>query len=209
MRITLINASPKMNNSTSGSFLNMFKSNFENTADVVEMNLRIPMLTEEQKTILSNSDKIVFAFPLYVDGIPGHLLSCLVEMEQKKLVKSGSFVYGIVNCGFYEGIQTETALRVLENWCDKVGVLWGGGLGIGGGGAMAYMPETLGTNGPMATIGKEIKTLAEHLKAGYIGENHYAQLAIPRFFYKLGGEMGWRNMARTNGLTKSDLDRKL
>ncbi len=208
MRITLINASPKMNNSTSGSFLNMFKSNFENTADVVEMNLRIPMLTDEQKMILSNSDKIVFSFPLYVDGIPGHLLSCLVEMEQKKLVKSGSFVYGIVNCGFYEGIQTETALLVLENWCDKVGASWGGGLGIGGGGALAYMPESLGNNGPMATIGKEINTLAEHVKAGDIRENHYTQIVIPRFFYKLGGEMGWRNMIRANGLSKSDLNRK-
>ena len=39
-----------------------------------------------------------------------------------------------MNCGFYEGIQAEFALDILRNWSLKTGLIWSGGIGIGGGG---------------------------------------------------------------------------
>ena len=36
-------------------------------------------------------------------------------------------------------IQAKTALEILENWCAKTGFVWGGGIGVGGGGGLAMM----------------------------------------------------------------------
>ncbi|HAW69762.1 MAG TPA: hypothetical protein DHD79_09105, partial [Firmicutes bacterium] len=83
---------------------------------------------------LAACDTLVFAFPLYVDGIPSHLLSCLSQMEGylKPLASKEMRVYAIVNCGFYEGRQNQHALDMMQNWCAKTRLIWGHGLGIGG-----------------------------------------------------------------------------
>ena len=42
-------------------------------------------------------------------------------------------VYAISNCGFYEGEQNKTALKIIENWCHKCDLIFAQGLGIGAG----------------------------------------------------------------------------
>ena len=72
--------------------------------------------------------------PLYVDGAPSHVLAFLEQAETVCREKKLSFpFYAISNNGFVEGRQNEPHLRIYENWCRCSGVIWGGGLGIGGG----------------------------------------------------------------------------
>ncbi len=209
MRVTFVIASPKVQKSTSGQIATLLKGYIDNTEEIHEIKLCSLALTQEQKAILKASDQTVFLFPLYVDGIPGHLLSCLVQIDEEKIMKPSSLVYGVVNCGLYEGTQTEPALNVLENWCNKTGVSWGGGLGIGGGGALAYMPIVDSKHGPMANICARLGVFAEKLKAGNVIANQYTQIQFPRFLYKIGGEIGWRQMAKSNKLKWSDLSKKI
>jgi len=52
---------------------------------------------------LQNTDAVVITVPLYVDSIPAHFIHLLKETEQ------------------------------YQCWCERTGIKWGGGLGIGGG----------------------------------------------------------------------------
>jgi hypothetical protein len=42
-------------------------------------------------------------------------------------------LYVISNSGFIEGHQNQAHLQQYQCWCEHAGIVWGGGLGIGGG----------------------------------------------------------------------------
>ncbi|MBR2049632.1 MAG: hypothetical protein IJ957_02880, partial [Rikenellaceae bacterium] len=42
-------------------------------------------------------------------------------------------VYAIANNGYIEGVQSEALLQVFHNFCVRSGLIWGGGIGVGGG----------------------------------------------------------------------------
>lgn len=78
--------------------------------------------------------------PLYVDGVPSHVLPFLKDLEAVyKGTNSGKRIYVIANNGFIEGRQNEPLMRVMENFSDRAGFTWCGGLGIGGGVMMNVM----------------------------------------------------------------------
>ena len=89
---------------------------------------------------IADADTVVFAMPLYVDGIPSHLLPFLKEMEDfcKKNDRHPN-IYVIANNGFIEGKQNEPLMQNMENFCNRAGLKWCGGLGIGGGVMMNVM----------------------------------------------------------------------
>lgn len=83
---------------------------------------------------LKDAESVVFCTPLYVDGLPSHVLAFLEEAE--RFFKENQLrlnLYCIANNGFIEGKQNEPLMQVLENFCSRAGVRWCGGVGIGGG----------------------------------------------------------------------------
>ena len=83
---------------------------------------------------LPGADAVVFGLPLYVDGVPSHVLGFLEEMERFCQEKALHLkVYVIANNGFIEGKQNEPLIQVMEHFCQRAGLTWGGGVGIGGG----------------------------------------------------------------------------
>ncbi len=208
MRVALINGSPKINGSTSGLLLDDLKSILSDRAETAGIEVHTAAISEEELMQLDSSDVWVFACPLYVDGIPAHLLSCLVQLEKAHLQSRGILVYAIVNCGFYEGLQAEYALEILRNWCDKAGFVWSGGIGVGGGGALAMMPRTESGKGPRAPIDKALGMMADNMVQHKPQENQYVSVAFPRFLYKLCAQMGWRQMIRSNGGKTKDLGKQ-
>lgn len=42
-------------------------------------------------------------------------------------------LYALSNNGFVEGKQNRPALHMLQAWCERAGISWGGGSGVGGG----------------------------------------------------------------------------
>lgn len=205
MRIALINGSPKVNSSASNTLLEDVKQYLGENAEVINFGFHSPTISKEVIEELAKTDVWVFAYPLYVDGIPGHLLSCLVQLEEVHIHNPGISIYGIVNCGFYEGIQAELALKLLQNWCTKTGFIWGGGIGVGGGGGLAMMPKMEPGYGPKAPIDKALAELSDVILKRQIQENNYVSVAFPRFLYKMGAQMGWRQMIKANGGKAKDL----
>lgn len=208
MRIALINGSPKVKNSASGTLLEDIRRYLEENAELIELGFHSSIIPTETIDELATADAWVLAFPLYVDGVPGHLLSCLVQLEEARIQNPQIHIYGIVNCGFYEGIQAEHALQLLQNWCKKAGFLWSGGIGVGGGGGLAMMPKMQPGQGPKAPIDRALITLSEIILKKEAQANKYVSIAFPRFLYKLGAQMGWRQMIKANGRKTSDLKRR-
>ena len=138
MRIALTNGSPKRRGSASGCILQHLQPLLEQDGHATAaFSLHNPELASQDAQGIGECDVLIFALPLYVDGLPSHLVSCLMQLEES-LAGSGrrQTVYAIVNCGFYEGHQAKWALNILENWCHRTGLRWGYGIGLGAGGML-------------------------------------------------------------------------
>jgi len=205
MKIALINGSPKVNNSASGVLLEDLKRYWGENVEIVSFGFHSSIIPKEIIEELAKMDVWIFAYPLYVDGIPGHLLSCLIQLEEAQLQNLGIHIYGIVNCGFYEGMQAEFALKLLQNWCLKTGFIWSGGIGIGGGGGLAMMPKFEPGYGPKAPIDKALRSLSDMVLRKEVQNNKYVSIAFPRFLYKMGAQIAWRQMIKANGGKIRDL----
>ena len=101
MKIAVINGSPKKSDSASTTLLNDLKTCFTKEISFIDYDLRVSTMSPDIIEEFNQFDALVFAFPLYVDGIPSHLLSCLCEIETYGIENKAIHVYAIANCGFY------------------------------------------------------------------------------------------------------------
>ena len=132
MKTICINGSPKKRFCASSYFL--FQQRLFVGGEKVNEHLRTKGDYQRILDRLPGADAVVFGLPLYVDGVPSHVLGFLEEMEcfckEKGLHLK---VYVIANNGFIEGRQNEPLMQVTEHFCQRAGLTWGGGVGIGGG----------------------------------------------------------------------------
>ncbi|MBR4719675.1 MAG: hypothetical protein IKP31_05475 [Lachnospiraceae bacterium] len=138
MKTVFIDCSPKRKFSASG-FIAVMTSLFV-FGSKKKMKLRTKSDHEGILKELEDADAVVFSMPLYVDGVPSHVLPFLKEMGGWcRNNNSHIRVYVIANNGFIEGRQNEPLMQVIENFCLRSGIEWCGGLGIGGGVMMNVM----------------------------------------------------------------------
>ena len=132
MKTVFINCSPKKNFCASAYFL--FIQRLFTGGKKVNEKLRTPADHDRILEQLADAEAVVFGVPLYVDGVPSHVLRFMEKMEKFCLEKGLKLnVYCVANNGFIEGRQNEPLMRIFENFCARAGLVWGGGIGIGGG----------------------------------------------------------------------------
>ena len=132
MKTVFINGSPKKKFSASAYFLDVQR--FFTRGNKVKETLRNKGDHTRILNAIQDADNVVFCLPLYVDGVPSHVLSFMKEMEH--FCKENNLrinVYVICNNGFIEGNQSKALLQVFENFCNRSGICWCGGIGVGGG----------------------------------------------------------------------------
>lgn len=207
MNIALVNGSPKFKNSVSGNILSSLIPNLQDNNIIEEYVFRTNEIKIDDLEHIAKCNVIVFAFPLYVDGIPSHLLRCLNQMEKylSSNINNEIYVYAIINIGFYEGKQAAIAIEMMKNWAEKANVKWGQGIGIGGGGMMSMTEKSAESKGLMKSAYNSLTSLANNILSRTSSDEIYTQPGIPRIVYKIGGEMGWRQTAKENGLKTKDL----
>ena len=132
MKTVFINCSPKKRFCASSYFLSL-QQLFVGGKKVTEK-LRTPADYDRILAQLRDAQAVVFGVPLYVDSVPSHVLRFMEKMEmfckEKELTLR---VYCIANNGFIEGKQNEPLMQCFEHFCNRAGLTWGGGVGIGGG----------------------------------------------------------------------------
>ena len=132
MKTVFINCSPKKRFCASAYFL--FLQRFFVSGKKVTEKLRTQADHEKIFSQLADADAVVFCLPLYVDGLPSHVLTFLKKLEHFSRQNGlHSRVFCIANNGFIEGCQNEPLMQMFEHFCARSGLAWGGGVGIGGG----------------------------------------------------------------------------
>ncbi len=132
MKTVFINCSPKKHFCASSYFL--FLQRLFVGGEKVTLKMRTPADYDPILEELRDAQAVVFALPLYVDGVPSHVLRFLEKMEAYCREKGLRLnVYCIANNGFIEGKQNEPLMQVFEHFCGRAGLEWKGGVGIGGG----------------------------------------------------------------------------
>ncbi|MDU1854962.1 MAG: hypothetical protein E6789_05610 [Clostridium baratii] len=195
--IILVNGSPKGKKSCSNYLLETIKENIEKDNIVSELIINDNRIKREEKfNILVNSDVIIIAFPLYVDCLPSCVISFLQEFENylnNKKIEKEIILYGIVNCGFFEGEQNKYALKVLKNYTNHISFLtYGGGLGIGGG-AFLGGSQSIPWQAKIRSDGKKnLDILCEAIdKKIILKDNVYTNISMNKKLYSMAGSFGW------------------
>ena len=209
MKIALINASPKIKNSNSELILSDLKHYLNGKCEIVETKLSFNADFDSVYSKVKDADSWLFAYPLYVDNMPSHLLKFLEWLSDNNLCSKQRNVYAICNCGFYEGIQAEYAVNVVKFWCNKTNNIFSGGVGIGGGEAFDAIKNIPVGYGPKATIDKALCTMADAIVNRKTTDNRFVSLNYPRFLYKMGATSLWHKEIRQNGGNVKDLARQI
>lgn len=199
MRISLINGSPKPGKSASGSILTALGERLRGQSIVEYSSAKQDALA----SFINGYDAVVFAFPLYVDGIPSHLLRQLDgTITDADIDSDETMVYTMINNGFYDGWQNTTALEMMKNWVSRAGLKWGKGLGIGAGGMIDASP--IG-RGPMKRLGEQLDILSDDIVNRRYADDHTFQPNFSRSLYKAAAHYGWNSQAKKNGVSKKDI----
>jgi len=202
MKVLLLNGSPKSSSSVSETIIDELRKKL---GDNNEYNVIRAMGLDKSELLeyIRETDILVVCFPLYVDGIPSHLLRLLYEIKDDlKQSNPDVTVYAIANNGFYEGKQNHVALSMIRHFCESAGIRWGQGLGIGAGGMVGVAPMGYG---PMKSIGSALDTLSNSIQNKTKNDDIFVQPNFPKFLYKMGGHRGWRIESKKNGLKRKDL----
>ena len=126
---TLISGSPKPIDSNSMYFLKVISSYLDDF-EIFELK------KEKYESIVERimkSDALILAFPLYVDSPTSITLSFLDYIFDQEIDLNNKKVYVVINCGFREGEQNLTALKIIKQWCKKVNAIYNGSILIGAG----------------------------------------------------------------------------
>lgn len=204
----MIDGSPKVSKSNSEYFLNIL-SDFIESKDIVKYKLSKKVDYEDIIKEINTIDTLVFAFPLYVDSLPSHVLEFLIMLEENfKDNLKGVNVYVIANCGFYEGKQNKIALNIMKCWCKKMNIKWAQGIGIGAGEMMGGLRNVPMGKGPNTNLGLALDNLAKNINENKSGDDIFTTPSMfPRFAFRLAANRFWISKANRNGLKKRDLNK--
>jgi len=208
--ILLFNGSGKPVNSNSEFFLKIVKEQLEEEIKCIHI---MPDFDMEQIVIdLEQTDCIVFAMPLYVDGVPAPVLQFMLKLETYMQGKdmSDKYLYAMGNCGFYEGRQNAILIHIMKNWCKKTGMKWGQGIGIGSGEMFGAMREIPLGKGPTKNLKKGLEQFARNIKDRKSADEIYVEPnMVSQGMFLMVANKFWDMQAKKNGVKKKALSHKM
>jgi hypothetical protein len=147
-RATLLVGSPRGLASTSeslGSYLlqRLGENGLQTEKAYVTWSLTSDRSREALIRLVHTSDLLILAFPLYADSLPSRVVAALeliAERRRTENVPKRQRLMAIVNSGFPEARQNDTALAICRRFAEEAGIDWAGGLALGGGPMIAGRP---------------------------------------------------------------------
>jgi NAD(P)H-dependent FMN reductase len=164
---------------------------------------------------------ILLAFPLYVDALPylvTKALAVIAAHRQATADPSSKRLVAIVNSGFPETHQNAVALAICEEFAAQSGIVWAGGLALGGGGMIGGRPLTeTKRSGPAvkhviqaldltaAALSDGLPVPAQALKLMAKNPFPFVPFALWRWIYMRFGSKGFEQEAARNGIGRDRL----
>ncbi|MBF1359862.1 MAG: NAD(P)H-dependent oxidoreductase [Mogibacterium diversum] len=124
MKLTIVNGSPRHGKSNSGLLVELLLPFIQEKNEVNITHVGNYKSVDKYIDEIVKADMLVFAFPLYVDSIPSHILY-LMERISENHRNNNLIIYVIMNNGFYEGKQNHIAIQQMKLWCCDNGFVWG------------------------------------------------------------------------------------
>ncbi|GFZ32311.1 hypothetical protein CSC2_28370 [Clostridium zeae] len=205
-KICFINGSPRGKNSASK---NLIDELCKITSNAIKETNHISLNNKFDYEVVTDSDAIVIAFPLYVDTLPSSVIEFLEDLElfARNTTKHPK-VYAIVNCGFFEGFQTKNAMVLLENFCLKTGFIWRFGIGIGAGEFMRSTKDIIPIN---SDIKREVYNSFIELNKDIVNNKHdskenlFISPNFPKSEFIASADNGWVEFAKNFSVSKEQL----
>lgn len=115
MSLMIFNGSPRGVNSNSNVIASWFNKGFVETTTVYLNKVK------QHETYLKESkkfEKLLFVFPLYVDGMPGQVKYFFEQMNTQKEIFKNKKVTFIIHSGFAEAIHSKNLEKYLHRFTD-------------------------------------------------------------------------------------------
>lgn len=217
-QVLLLIGSPRPSRSTSeslGTYLlnRLHENGIETETLIIHRSLKSD---EQQEALLSATDRadlIILAFPLYVDSLPALVIKTLELIAKRRQTRQISKKQGllcIVNNGFPEAHQNDTALAICRRFAREAKFEWSGGLALGGGGAIDGKP-LVSLRGMVRNVRKSLDLTADALIEDKPVPQEAVELMakplIPAWIYRMVGSFGWKRQAKKHGAHKKLDDR--
>jgi hypothetical protein len=155
--------------------------------------------------LVDSSDLLILAFPLYVDGPPSRLVATLeliADHGRTENLRKSQRLVAIVNSGFPEAEQNDTALAICRCFARMAGMNWDGGLAVGGGQMIAGRPLSK-VGGAVRNVMKALDITADAIaRDDPVPQEAVALMAkpmIPVWLYVWMANRGWYQKIKAYG----------
>lgn len=191
--IIILNASPRAPKSNSKTYAQIFQRYSKLQTEYFNIN---KLNHIEICNKIEQFSHILFVFPLYADSIPVTLLNFLKTLENFS-PKNKPDISVLINCGFIEPEQNDTAVRIMQIFCKQNGYAFGSVLKIGSGEAILETPFRF-------FVSRKIKKFASSLKNKNYGVFKTTMPISKNTFVKASTNY-WINYGRKNGISKEEM----
>jgi len=152
---------------------------------------------------VGSSDLVVLSFPLYVDSLPApltRLLELIAERRTRIASPGTPRLAVIIQCGFPEAHQCDTAVGICRLFAERTGMRWAGALAMGMGGSLGddFRKWPRGGRTILDALDLAAKSLATGGDIPEEAATLFARPLMPRWLYILIGNLGWRMQMRKN-----------
>lgn len=189
----IINGSPRAPRSNSKKYAEILKSFWEGTAD--EYNVT----EKKHEEVASNAgryDHLLLVFPLYADGLSVTLMNFLKVLETSPIT-SKPVVHVLINCGFLEPEQNQTAVEIIRLFCEKNGFPNGMTLCVGSGEAILTTPFAF-------LVKRKIKKMVQRIQNGK-AEILKVSMPLSKKMFISASEKYWTGYGEKNGITEKQM----
>ncbi len=191
--IIILNASPRAPKSNSKIYAQIFQKYSKLPTEYFNINKLNHM---EICNKIEQFSQVLFVFPLYADSIPVTLLNFLKTLENNP-PKNKPVISVLINCGFIEPEQNDTAVKIMQIFCKQNGYVFGSVLKIGSGEAILETPFRF-------FVSRKIKKLASSLKNKNYGVFKTTMPISKNTFIKASTNY-WINYGKKNGVSKEEM----
>lgn len=192
-KILILNGSPRAPKSNSKKYAQIFAKNCTVPTKYFAITGKNH---QELCKIMDDFTDVLLVFPLYADGIPVTLLNFLKTLE-KNPPKHKPRISVLINCGFMEPEQNDTAVKMIRFFGKEHGYPFGSLLQIGSGEAILSTPLR-------GFAIRKIKKLAVSISMGR-SVNLKTTLPIPKKMFVKASARYWENYGKRYGITREQM----